>query len=129
MVEYQLVQNEEKYWNFIRSLRNDSRVKKGFINQKHIEPREHFFFMEKHGQKFHICLDNGIPVGYIGVIEDDIRVATHPDYQGRGIAKFMVNQLMERYPTSIAKVKIENEASLRLFESCGFKRKYFILEK
>jgi len=37
--------------------------------------------------------------------------------------------LMERYPTSIAKVKIENEASLRLFESCGFKRKYFILEK
>ena len=30
---------------------------------------------------------------------------------------------------SIAKVKIDNEASLRLFEACGFKKAYYILER
>ena len=129
MVEYQLVQNDERYWSFIRDLRNDSRVKRGFIEQKHIQKPEHFFFMHKHGKNFYICLDGEIPVGYIGVINRDIRVATHPDYQGRGVAKFMVTEVMKRHPDALAKVKIENEASLRLFESCGFKKKYFILER
>ena len=53
----------------------------------------------------------------------------HPDFQKRGIGKFMINELMARHPQSVAKVKIENEASLRLFESAGFKKKYYILEK
>ena len=129
MVDYQLVQNEEKYWNFIRDLRNDSRVKRGFVEQKHIQKPEHFFFMHEHGKNFYICLDGDVPVGYIGVINRDIRVATHPDHQGKGVAKIMVNELVNRHPDSYAKVKIENEASLKLFESCGFKKKYFILER
>ena len=129
MVDYQLVQNEEKYWNFIRDLRNDSRVKRGFVEQKHIQKPVHFFFMHEHGKNFYICLDGDVPVGYIGVINRDIRVATHPDHQGKGVAKIMVNELVNRHPDSYAKVKIENEASLKLFESCGFKKKYFILER
>ena len=129
MVEYQLVQNEEKYWNFIRDLRNDSRVKRGFIEQEHIQKPEHFFFMHEHGKNFYICLDGEVPVGYIGVINRDIRVATHPDYQGRGVASFMVNEVMKTQPDAFAKVKIDNEASLKLFEGCGFKKKYFILER
>ena len=60
---------------------------------------------------------------------DDIRVATHPDFQGKGVGKFMIESLMEAHPLSFAKVKIDNEASLGLFESCGFKRKYYILER
>jgi ribosomal protein S18 acetylase RimI-like enzyme len=129
MVKYQLVQNDEKYWDFIRSLRNDSRVKTGFIRQEHIQIPEHLFFMRDHGKNFYICLDIEVPVGYIGVINRDIRVATHPDYQGRGVASFMVNEAMKKHPNAFAKVKVDNEASLRLFESCGFKRKYFILER
>ena len=129
MVEYQLVQNEEKYWSFIRDLRNDSRVKRGFIEQKHIQKPEHFFYMHEHGKNFYICLDGEVPVGYIGVINKDIRVATHPDYQGNGVASFMVREVMKIHPDAFAKVKIENEASLRLSESCGFKKKYFILER
>ena len=85
--------------------------------------------MHNKGKNFFICLDNEKPVGYIGVINNDIRVATHPEYQGKGVAKFMVNEVMKVYPEAFAKVKIENEASLRLFESCGFKKKYFILER
>ena len=129
MVDYQLVQNEEKYWNFIRDLRNDSRVKKGFVEQRHIEKPEHFFFMHEHVKSFYICLDGEVPVGYIGVINNYIRVATHPDYQGRGVAKFMLNKIISKYPDAIAKVKVSNDASLRLFESCGFKKKFYILEQ
>ena len=36
---------------------------------------------------------------------------------------------MEMNADAFAKVKIENEASMRLFEACGFKKKYYILEK
>ena len=72
---------------------------------------------------------DGNPAGYVGQISDDIRVATHPDYQGKGVGTFMISELMNKFPDSIAKVKIENKASLRLFEKCGFKKKYYILEK
>lgn len=78
---------------------------------------------------FYICLDNNDPIGYIGIINQDIRVATHPDYQGRGIATFMVDQIMKKNPQAQAKVKIGNSASLALFKKCGFKIKYYLLEK
>ena len=69
------------------------------------------------------------PVGYVGIIDDDIRVATHPSYQGKGVGTYMINEIMNLNPTAIAKVKVDNEASLKLFETCGFKKKYYILEK
>tara|TARA_B100001758_G_C18386858_1_gene600645 strand:- start:1474 stop:1860 length:387 start_codon:yes stop_codon:yes gene_type:complete len=124
-----LVPNSEKYWEFLRNLRNHSDVKKGFINQKHITTHEHAEFMKKYGHLFYICLVHDAPAGYVGVIDDDIRVATHPDYQGKGIGKFMIEQIMIKFPNSCAKIKVDNNASLKLFKSCGFKKKYYILEK
>jgi ribosomal protein S18 acetylase RimI-like enzyme len=124
-----LVKNEKKYWEFIRSLRNLKGVKEGFIQQEDIPVESHEKFMNKYGQNYYICLIEDSPAGFVGVIEDDIRVATSPKYQKRGVAKFMINELLKLYPTSVAKVKIENEASLKLFESCGFTKKYVILEK
>jgi len=41
----------------------------------------------------------------------------------------MVEGFIKKFPDSFAKVKIDNEASRKLFESCGFKKKYYILEK
>ena len=123
------VKNQEKYWEFIRQLRNDERVKGGFIKQEHIDPENHLKYMEKHGENFYLCLIDENPAGYVGVIDRDIRVATHPVYQGKGVGKFMINALMALYPKSFAKIKVENTASLRLFESCGFSKKYYILEK
>ena len=123
------VKNQEKYWEFIRQLRNDERVKGGFIKQEHITQESHLKYMEKYCNNFYICLIDKNPAGYVGVIDRDIRVATHPDYQGKGVGKFMINALMKLYPDSLAKVKIENKASLRLFEACGFTKKYYILEK
>ena len=126
---YNLAKNTKDYWDFILNLRNDPEVKKGFIQQGEISHQDHVVYMESYGNNFYICLDSEVPIGYIGVINNDIRVATHPDYQGKGVAKFMVTEVMKEHPKSFAKVKIENQASLKLFESCGFKKKYFILEK
>lgn len=124
-----LVPNNKKYWEFIRDLRNHSDVKKGFINQKHISLHEHTEFMKKYGHLFYICLVTDTPVGYVGVIDGDIRVATHPDFQGKGIGKFMIEEIMIKFPDSYAKIKVDNDASLKLFKSCGFEKKYYILEK
>ena len=76
-----------------------------------------------------ICIDNDEIIGFIGHVDNDIRLATKKTYQKKGVGKFMVEGFMKKFPESFAKVKIDNEASRRLFESCGFKKKYYILEK
>jgi RimJ/RimL family protein N-acetyltransferase len=129
MAEYRLVNNNPAYWEFIRELRTMQGVREGFVSQKEITPVEQATYMLKHNSDFWICIDGQIPAGYVGVIEGDIRVATHPDYQGKGVGTFMINEIMNFIPTAIARVKLDNEASIRLFERCGFKKKYYILEK
>lgn len=124
-----LVKNEQKYWPFIRKLRNDKRVKEGFVSQQHISEEDHEDFMKDHGDKYYICLVGDVPAGFAGSIMGDIRVATDPCYQGKGVGKFMISEILLKFPDSYAKVKTENKASLALFESCGFKKKYFILER
>ena len=125
----EFIKNEEKYWEFIRKLRNHPELKSGFIQQEHISQEKHLKHMQQYSTNYYICIINSIPTGYIGVIDRDIRIATHPNYQGKGVGKFMVNALMKLHPDSLAKVKVENEASLRLFMACGFRKKYYILEK
>jgi ribosomal protein S18 acetylase RimI-like enzyme len=124
-----LVENNYIYWEFIRNLRNLDGVREGFIIQDIIEPENHQEYMKKYSDCFYICLVDGIPAGYVGVIQGDIRVATCPSFQGKGVGKFMINQIMNMNPAAYAKVKINNQASLRLFKSCGFEKKYFVLEK
>lgn len=125
----ELVENFPHYWEFIRNLRNDPAVKGGFITQSHISPEAHRHHMARHANEYYVCLYEGNPAGYVGSIDNDIRVATHPDFQGKGVGRFMINELMKIAPESYAKVKIDNSASLGLFEKCGFVRKYYILEK
>lgn len=123
-----LVNNSYLYWEFIRNLRNLDGVREGFIQQEFITEKEQQAYMSKHNDCFYICLYEGKPAGYIGIINDDIRVATHPDYQGKGVGSFMVKQIKKKYPSSVAKVKVDNKASLNLFTKCNFKIKYYLLE-
>jgi ribosomal protein S18 acetylase RimI-like enzyme len=125
----ELVECSKEYWEFIRVLRNDKRVLEGFIKSTYITKEMQQDYMSKNNSHFRIALIDNIPVGYVGVIEDDIRVCTHPDYQGKGIGKFMINKCIEIWPTAFAKVKINNKASLKLFEACGFTKKFYILTK
>ena len=43
---YKLEKNMSDYWNFILELRNDPRVKKGFIQQEQISRQEHSMYMQ-----------------------------------------------------------------------------------
>ena len=125
----ELVYCDRKYWEFIRTLRNDKRVVSGFIQSTYITKDMQQEYMEKYSNCFRVALLDNEPVGYVGVIEDDIRVCTHPNHQGRGVGKFMINKCMEIWPTAFAKVKVDNQASLKLFESCGFTKSFYILNK
>ena len=125
----ELVKNSYIYWEFVRDLRNMDGIREGFVKQNIITRTQHEEFMKKNSSFFWICLDKSAPIGYIGIIDDDIRVATHPNYQGLGVASFMLNEVMKQNPEAQAKVKINNKASLRLFEKNGFVKKYYLLEK
>ena len=120
---------KKEYWEFVRTLRNDRRVLDGFIESTYITEQMQIRYMNNHSQFYRIALINNTPAGYVGVINDDIRVCTHPDYQGKSVGKFMINECMKIWPNAFAKVKIDNKASLKLFKSCGFHKKYLILEK
>ena len=123
-----LVECTEEYWEFVRCLRNDPLVLDGFIESTHITPEMQKKYMSKYADCYRVCLNNNEPCGYVGVIEDDIRICTAPAYQGIGVGKFMVKHCMEIWPTAFAKIKIGNTASEKLFESCGFIPKYTIYE-
>ena len=55
--------------------------------------------------------------------------AVHPDFQRRGLGLFMLRELAQHQPAAVAKVKVDNEASLRLFERAGFVLAYYLLER
>jgi RimJ/RimL family protein N-acetyltransferase len=132
MVEHEqlkLIPNKYKYYEFIRQLRNDPRVKSGFIKTEYITPLQQEIYMQKYASFYYICLYKEEPVGYVGVVDNEIRIATHPDYQNLGIAKFMILEIRKEYPTAFAKIKIENEASLKAFTRAGFVIKYYLLEQ
>jgi ribosomal protein S18 acetylase RimI-like enzyme len=119
-MELKLVECGPEYWNFVRELRQDGRVVDGFIETTIIEYQQQQIYMQKYGKNYRIALVDGKPAGYVGVIEDDIRVCTHPDFQGMGVGKFMIGECMKIWPTAYAKVKHGNTASDKLFLSCGF---------
>jgi len=125
----ELVKNNPRYWGFIRELRNMESVKEGFIQQEYITEIRQAEHMLKYNNNYWVCLSGGEPAGYVGVIDNDIRVATHPNFQKQGIGSFMINIIMKLFPDAVAKVKLDNEASLKLFEKCGFEKRFYLLEK
>jgi ribosomal protein S18 acetylase RimI-like enzyme len=125
----ELVDCQNEYWEFVRLLRSNPQVQGGFIDQVNITKEQQIKYMTNHAQFYRICLVDKIPAGFVGVIGDDIRVCTDPSFQKRGVGKFMIEEIMKEFPSAFAKVKIENEASLKLFESCGFTKQFYILKK
>ena len=124
-----IVACSSEYWEFVRKLRMDGRVIDGFLQTNPITEEQQIKYMTDNSQHYRIALLDGRPAGYVGVIEDDIRVCTHPDYQGKGVGKFMIEEAMKIWPTAEGKVKIGNDASMNLFKSCGFKEAYIIFKR
>jgi RimJ/RimL family protein N-acetyltransferase len=118
-----------EYWDFVRKLRMEERVAHGFIEKADITIEQQINYMSKHWHEYFICLIDGQPVGFVGSVDGDIRVCTSPEFQKRGIAKFMISYIIDKFPNSFAKVKIDNEASIKSFESCGFTKQFYVLKK
>ena len=116
-----------EHWDAVLKIRNDN--SEGFGDPSIIPTATHYRYMFENFTNYLICIDNDEIIGFIGHVDNDIRLATKKTHQKKGVGKFMVEGLMKKFPESFAKVKIDNEASRRLFESCGFKKKYYILEK
>ena len=115
-----IVECTKEYWEFVRKLRMDGRVIDGFLETTPFTKEQQVGYMTNNYQHYRIALVNGQPAGYVGVLNDDIRVCTHPDFWGMGVGKFMIKSAMAIWPTAYAKVKIGNIASDKLFLSCGF---------
>lgn len=115
-----LVPCTQEYWEFVRLLRLDPRVAAGFIETNNIDAEDQIRYMQIHQHAYRIALIDGIPVGYVGVIDDDIRICTHPSAQGKGVGKFMLSEIKKIWPNAYAKIKHANNASKQLFASAGF---------
>ena len=126
IMSLELIENSPHYFEFIRNLRNHPQLKDGFIQQEEISSLNHADYMLKHGAHYFVCLLSGEPVGFIGVVDNDIRLAVDPSSQNLGIAKFMVREIVKIYPTAHAKVKVKNSASMRLFQSLEFNEEFVI---
>ena len=123
MVNLQLVQSEELYYQYIYYLGIHPLTKEGFMNQDEISIEDHNKFMDKHKEDYYICLCNGTPCGFVGSVDNDVRVCTDPSFQKKGIASFMLEKLRSMYPTATAQIKFDNLASIALFEKSDFKFK------
>ena len=127
-LKFEIAKCSEEYWEFVRKLRNNVEVSNGFINKKIITKDQQVEYMKKNSKYYRIGLINGEPAGYFGVVDEDIRICTHPNFQKNGLGKFMLNELQKLWPESFAKIKIENNASRKLFESAGYEPVYLIME-
>ena len=75
---------------------------------------------------FFIALVEDVPAGFVGCIDGDIRICTHPDFQRRGVGVYIIREIMKRFPTAAAKVKIENDASQRMMEAGGLIPRFIV---
>ena len=116
----------EKYWEFVRIQRTDLKNIDGFIERGNITPEDQINYMTKHSHEYRICLLGEIPVGFVGSVNNDIRVCVAHKYKNKGIGKFMIKKAMKLWPNALAKVKIDNDASIMLFESCGYNLAFYI---
>lgn len=116
-----LVKNEEKYYNFIRILRNDPSNQVGFLEKVNISESEQKKYMDSHGNCYYICLIDNVPCGYVGVVNNDIRVCVDEKYKNKGIGYFMISEIIKIYPEATAKILKTNINSLLLFKKSGYK--------
>lgn len=116
-------------FEFIRNLRNDPRNSAAFIKAEYITRESHLRYMQDHKFDYFVCFRDNLPVGFIGVVNNDIRLAVDFEFRNQGVANFMVREIMKIFPEATAKVKISNSASIALFDSLDFEKKFIVFEK
>jgi GNAT superfamily N-acetyltransferase len=114
----ELIQIKKEYYEFVREMRMHPENVAGFLEEADITPEDQIEYMKKHGKDYFIALSHGEPVGYVGVIDNDIRICTHPMYHGTGVGKFMLSEIVKLYPQATGRILKDNVASRKLFDFC-----------
>lgn len=127
--ELKLVPISVEFFEFVRRLRTDPRDANSYVDSAEITMQDQIDYMNRHLKNYFICLDRKVPVGFIGVVQNDIRLAVDHEFRNKGIATFMVNEISKLYPEAHAKIKTSNVASIALFESAGYEREFYIYRK
>tara|TARA_R110002012_G_scaffold47303_1_gene124039 strand:- start:309 stop:671 length:363 start_codon:yes stop_codon:yes gene_type:complete len=105
---------KEEYYEFVRLLRNSQ---PGFLTPNvNITPEQQIKYMGKNHTHYYICVSENKPLGFIGVMENDIRLCTHPDAQGKGVGTFMLEEIVKLYPSATGRILKNNLPSLKAFE-------------
>ena len=122
--------------DFIYKIRNDPNIREYMFDTNEIDYKKHVEYwldrMKNSVPSFIIVDENGNDVGLLKLdpISDNkysIGIIISVEYQGRGYGKEAVKEILSMYKdaTFIARVKVNNNKSIKLFESCGF-RKYYV---
>ncbi|MDE6215633.1 GNAT family N-acetyltransferase [Bacteroides sp.] len=106
-----------------------------FVLKQYIEHSECDMFADRQLRMMVVRLEDDVVVGTIDMIDfvpmhgrGEVGIAVRKEYQGNGYAKEALNLLCDYafgflyLKQLIAHVTVDNEASIRLFESCGFVR-------
>lgn len=124
-----IVESISEYWQFIREVRFHPRNICGFVHNDPITIEQQNKYMRKYSSGYWICVSEKIPVGFIGVVLEDLRIGVHPDYQRKGVGTFMMNFLIQKGINFNIRVKVDNAGSLKFFSKLGFIPEFYTLKK
>jgi RimJ/RimL family protein N-acetyltransferase len=125
-MKLELVNCDKQYWEFVRQLRTDPKNQEGFFTYAEITPEQQEKFMSSNSHNYKICLVDGKPAGYVGLLKGhEITYCVSPDFKGKGVGTFMIQEFALRWDWVDAYVKVENIASQKVFEKLGFKKQIY----
>jgi len=87
---------------------------------------EHWLRVTEHFDAYHLIVHDAVRVGAVKYSESDgtlniMQLQIHPDYQGRGIGRNVLNLLIERTVAStISLTVLKANPAKRLYERMGF---------
>jgi len=115
--DIRLIPNNKIWWEQIRQLRNNPKVQGGFLCSSYISVDDQWEYMKKYNDCYYVATYLGNFCGYIGVVENDIRICTHPDFEGKGVGKFMLSKIKIKHPNAKGRIKKDNLPSQKVFNS------------
>ncbi len=125
----ELIDSKELAWDYILRLRNENAS--NFIQQHEITKKEHYDFMKKYGKNYFIfyrlcdgckCGSCYCPCGFIGVVDNDIRLCTDSKYRREGVAVEMLEFVRDHFPIGFGKVKKDNIVNQKAFEKAYYNK-------
>lgn len=114
---------------FLFDLRNHPEVRRQSANQEIISLETHKAWYKdsliKVDRYIYIFGSEEVSVGMGRADKNDdayeLSWAIHPDFQGKGFGKSLVNSLINKHSPCLARIRKDNSASLHIAKKCGLK--------